>query len=77
MDGFGKLPWQEGLIFLGAFVIWYAVVTVICIATRQGRQGGRLVERIIYAWTLAWLAICVAAYGYVLNSGGLTALLGS
>ena len=74
MDMPGQIPWQEVLIFLGAFIIWYAGVSVIWIATGRGSDfGGRL----IYGWTLAWWAVCVAAYFYVITRGGLTTLLGS
>ena len=55
----GGAPWQELVLFLAAFMLWYAGVTAIYLV------GGR--SKIIYAWTMGFYGAGIAAYFYLVS----------
>ena len=61
----GEIPWQEVLLFVGAFVIWYAGVSVIYLV---GGRRTNISPVFFYAWSLGFGGVCLAVYGYLLSS---------
>ena len=53
------------LLFVGAFVIWYAGVSVIYLV---GGRRTNISPVLFYAWTLGFGGVCIAVYGYLINS---------